>query len=57
MSPFAIIGIVIGVLTLCFCLSCGGFFALNWSEFKKGFDEGFKKEMERQKQQQQQDKK
>jgi hypothetical protein len=43
MSTGAIVGIVIGVLLLCSCLGCGGCCAFQWDDFKKGFDEGFKK--------------
>ncbi len=49
MSTVAIVGLVIGGLTLCCCLSCGGWLALNWTEFKKGFDEGFEKAQQQQK--------
>ena len=48
MSTFAIIGIVIGALLLCCCLSCGGWSALNWDEFKKNFDKEFEKQQQQQ---------
>lgn len=42
-STIAIVGMVIGGLLLSCCVCCGGWTALNWTEFKKGFDQGFQK--------------
>lgn len=47
MGTGAIIGIVVGVLLLCCCFSCGGCTIFQWDEFKKQFDIEMKKQQQK----------